>query len=135
MRKSVPVAALASAVAGWKGTAVVVQRNPDRGELQEFAAASRLALHDASDLNEDLVALHALLSVLDDYAGVSSTSMHLRAAAGRTARVLIAFPPEWRWLAAGPKSPWFPGFSLYREEETPGWEPALARLQRDLADR
>ena len=35
-----------------------------------------------------------VLALLDEYIGVSNTNMHLRAAAGRTARVLVPRPAE-----------------------------------------
>jgi len=135
LRKSVPVNAFASAVARWPGTALLLQRGPHAGEIDAFSKTSALPVHDCSDLNEDLIGMHALLALIEEYAGVSNTNMHLRAAAGRTARVLVAFPPEWRWLAGGAESPWFPGFRLYREEETGGWQPALERLAAELGDK
>jgi len=62
---------------------------------------------------------------------VSNTNMHLRAALGRTARVLVPLPPEGRWGSSGEVSPWFPGFAVYRD--TAGWDAALERLRADLA--
>ena len=74
----------------------------------------------------------ALLALIDDYIGVSNTNMHLRAAVGKTARVLVPTPPEWRWMAEGQESPWFPGFTVYRQGYDGGWEGALEELLRDL---
>ena len=51
---------------------------------------------------------------------------------GKTARVLVVHPPEWRWLADEPESPWFPGFSLYRQEKNGDWGKALDQLIADL---
>ena len=74
----------------------------------------------------------ALLSLVDEYIGVSNTNMHLRAAVGRTARVLVPRPAEWRWMARGASSPWFPGFSVYRQTLDGIWGGALASLRADL---
>ena len=90
-------------------------------------------MHDFSDLNDDLEGMLALLALIDDYVGVSNTNMHLRAAAGRTARVLVPQPAEWRWMAGRASSPWFPGFSIYRQSLDGSWTQALARLREDLA--
>jgi hypothetical protein len=49
-----------------------------------------------------------------------------------TARVLVPHPGEWRWLAAGAASPWFPQATVYRETAGHDWSAALARLQVDL---
>ena len=74
----------------------------------------------------------ALLALIDDYVGVSNTNMHLRAAAGKTARVLVPCPAEWRWMASG-SSPWFPGFGIYRQALNGRWEDALTALRRDIS--
>jgi hypothetical protein len=63
---------------------------------------------------------------------VSNTNKHLPAGAGRTARALVPRPSEWRWMAAGDESPWFPGFRIYRQSLDDDWTAALWRLQADL---
>ena len=98
----------------------------------QFAATLGRPVHDLSALNEDLESMLVLLSLIDDYVGVSNTNMHLRAGAGKTARVLVPAPPEWRWMAEGKESPWFPGFSVYRQRYDGSWEGALAELQQDM---
>jgi hypothetical protein len=100
--------------------------------MARFAELIGRPVHDWSDLNEDLEAMLAALSLIDDYVGVSNTNMHLRVAAGRTARVLVPVPAEWRWLQHGRSSPWFPGFAIYRQTLEGDWAPALAELERDL---
>ena len=89
-------------------------------------------MHDLSALNEDLEAMLALLALIDDYVGVSNTNMHLRAGVGKTARVLVPCPAEWRWMAQGDESPWFPGFKVYRQKTDGNWNEALGRLAADL---
>jgi len=135
LRKAIPVDALARAASVWPGTIVVVQRNPQPGEVDAFRRACGRPVLDASACNDDLVVAHALLASLDEYAGVSSTSTHLRATAGHGGHVLVAFPPEWRWLARGGVSPWYPTWRLHREQEQDGWAAALAGLRAALAAR
>jgi hypothetical protein len=84
-------------------------------------------------LNEDLEAMLALLALIDDYIGVSNTNMHLRAGVGKTARVLVPCPPEWRWMAQGEMSPWFPGFRIYRQKNDGDWSTALNELRSDIS--
>ena len=52
---------------------------------------------------------------------------------GRRARVLVPHPPEFRWMAKGETSPWFPGFTVYRQRRDAGWKEAVEALARDLA--
>lgn len=130
--KEIPIEPFAQALQGFPGTLIALQRHPEPGEVERFSSAVGRDVHDFSDLNEDLESMLAALALADEYIGVSSTNMHLRAAAGRSARVLVRCPAEWRWMATGSSSPWFPGFSLYRQSLDGDWSAALARLREDL---
>jgi hypothetical protein len=73
-----------------------------------------------------------VLSLVDEYVSVSNTNIHLLAGIGRGARVLVPFPPEWRWLRREDRSPWFPDFPVYRQPVSRDWTVPLAALRRDL---
>lgn len=135
LSKELPLPALADALRGCRGTLLALQRHPAPGELATLAADLGQSLHDFTDLNEDLEGMLALLTVIDDYIGVSNTNMHLRAAAGRVARVLVPSPAEWRWMARGSASPWFPDFSIYRQSPHGEWRDAVQTLADDLHRR
>jgi len=130
--KEVAVERLAAAAATFPGTALALQRKPAPGEIEAFSTALGRPLHDFTAFNEDLEGMLALLALIDEYVGVSNTNMHLRAGVGRGARVLVPCPPEWRWMHAGSQSPWFPGFSVYRQSAQGDWRVALATLGNDL---
>lgn len=132
LSKEVPPASLGAAVRGWRGTLISVQRDPYPGETDALAAAAAAQVHDLSRANTDLADALALAGLLDEYATVSNTNVHLRAALGRTARVLVPRPPEWRWMSEGRESPWFPGFPIYRQPSSRDWSEPLAALRRDL---
>ncbi len=125
---------LAEALREIPATVLVLQRNPQPGEIEAFTQALGRPAHDLSALNEDLEQMLALLSLIDDYMGVSNTNMHLRAAVGRGARTLVPAPPEWRWMAEGKESPWFPGFTVYRQRYDGSWGEALAALRQNLIE-
>lgn len=131
--KEAPLEMLARTVSRVPGTLLGLQRHPRSGEFDTLHRVSGRDVHDLSRVNDDLEDMLALLFLIDEYAGVSNTNMHLRAGLGRTARVLIAFPAEWRWMHEGGASPWFPGFSLYRQKADGDWSDAFERLQSDLA--
>ncbi len=131
--KEVPLQRLGATLRGINATFLALQRNPEPGEIEELAACIGKPVHDLTALNEDLEAMLALLALIDDYIGVSNTNMHLRAGVGRTARVLVPCPAEWRWMASGKSSPWFPGFSIYRQTSHGDWGSALGELAGDLA--
>ena len=128
LSKNIEAPALGAALARVPATFVSVQRNPDPDNARALAAALGKPLHDASFANDDLEDALAMMGVVDEYVGVSNTNMHLRAGVGHSAKVLVPFPPEWRWLAAGERSPWFPAWPLYRQAADGSWGGALERL-------
>jgi hypothetical protein len=74
----------------------------------------------------------ALLSLTDEYVGVSNHEhAFVRGPRQKSAR-LRAIPTEFRWMHAAATSPWFPGFSLYRQAPSRDWSDALSRLALDL---
>jgi cytochrome c-type biogenesis protein CcmH/NrfG len=133
LSKEVSPALLGEAVRGWRGTLLSLQRAPAVGELQAVRDASGAEVHDLSALNEDLREMLALLAQLDEHVAVSNTNIHLLAGLGGKARVLVPYPPEWRWTRSGDESPWFPGFTVYRQPASRDWSAVLARLRSDLA--
>jgi Flp pilus assembly protein TadD len=130
--KEVKLSELAAAVRGWRGSVLIVQRVPLAGECEQFANALGRAAHDVSSANDDLAEMAALLSLVDEYVGVSNTNMHVRAGLARQARVLVPFPPEFRWMHGGTTTPWFPEFLVYRQTSRLDWRATLKSLERDL---
>ena len=131
--KEADLRSIAAAVRGFPATLVAIQRHPAAGEIDKLAALAGQPVHDLCAANDDLEDMTALLALLDDYVGVSNTNMHLRAGLGLAAKVLVPNPPEFRWMAAGDRSPWFPGFGVYRQRPDGGWHDAAERLRADLA--
>jgi Flp pilus assembly protein TadD len=132
--KEVDIYSLGSAIRNWRGTVLNLQRRPLPGDSAAFSKALGRTAHDLSTVNDDLLDMAALLSVIDEYVGVSNTNMHVAAGVGRTARVLVPFPPEFRWMHAGNVVSWFPGFSVYRETPERDWGPAFAKLAFELSN-
>jgi len=128
----VPPKALGAAVRGWRGTALLLQRGARPEDAADFAAGFAAPFHDLSALGEDLRALLATLSLVDEYVSVSNTNIHLLAGTGGRARVLVPFPPEWRWMRREDRSPWFPDFPVYRQPVARDWSAPLAALRKDL---
>jgi hypothetical protein len=132
--KRAPLEALAGTLRALRASVVILQRKPEAADAAAFERALGRPVLDASDVNEDLREALALLSLLDEYVGVSNTNMHLMAGLeGKRARVLVQSPGEWRWGMSGTGSAWFPGFQLYRQAADRSWDDALLALQADLA--
>ena len=111
-------------------TLIALQRQPVAGEIAALAARTGRPIADFTDLNDDLESALAALYEIDTYIAVSNTNVHLAAAAragGAPIRVhvLVPCPAEFRWLARGEESPWFPGFAVHREDARHGWPAAI----------
>lgn len=130
--KEAPIQLLGELLKEVPGSIVVLQRHAKPGEIEQLAHYAGRDVYDFTDTNENLEEMLALLSLLHEYIGVSNTNMHLMAGLGRTARVLVPYPAEWRWMEEVDQSPWFPGFQIYRQDKAGGWGAALARLSRGL---
>ena len=130
--REIPAAALGGALAAARGTVLIVQRKPAADDVAAFNAALGRPAADFSDVNDDLEAMLALMALVDVYASVSNTNVHLRASAGRPTQVLLPHPPEWRWFAED-ASPWFKDATVYRQSADRDWSSALAALAKDLA--
>jgi Flp pilus assembly protein TadD len=132
LSKQLAPAVLGAALRDIKATWISLQRKPLAEDLAAIGSAMGQTVHDAGGVNDDLEEALALLELLDDYVGVSNTNTHLRAGVGRGARVLVPWPPEWRWQASGAHSPWFPGMDVLREAAGGGWQDALTRLRQAI---
>ncbi|HUJ01789.1 MAG TPA: tetratricopeptide repeat protein [Usitatibacter sp.] len=132
LAKALPAERLASALRGLRATFLSMQRAPVPGEIVHASRVLGAPIHDAASLNERLEDALAAMEILDEYVAVSNTNVHLRACAGRGARVLVPWPPEWRWLRDARHSPWFPAMEIYRQSPDGNWDAALQRLSADL---
>jgi Flp pilus assembly protein TadD len=119
--KQVAPTVLAQVVKGHPATWISVQREPRAGEHETLEDALAGTVHDASAANADLDEMLALMSLVDDYVGVSNANTHLRAGVGGSMRVLVPHPPEWRWMARGERSPWFPTMAVIRQQPDGRW--------------
>jgi Tfp pilus assembly protein PilF len=120
--KEVTPAMLGQRLRDRRATWISVQRLPAAGEHEALSAALGAPVHDAAFANGDLEEILALMSVVDDYVGVSNTNTHLRAGTGGPMHVLVPHPAEWRWGLQGERSPWFPTATLERQKAGGRWE-------------
>jgi len=130
--KNIALEAFGNMLAGLPFTLLAVQRKPLPEEIDVLEKAAGAPIHDLCAINDDLEQMLALLDIVDDYVGVSNTNMHMRAGLNRGARVLVPRPSEWRWMAYGNTSPWFPGFHVYRQGLDGDWQNALDTLRAHL---
>jgi len=132
LNKALPPEQLGAALRGWRGSTILLQRGARAGEAERFASPLGAQCHDLSALGDDLPMLLAVLAEIDEYVTVSNTNVHLLAGLGRSARVLVPYPAEWRWMRREGRSPWFPDFPVYRQSQSRDWQPTLHALRGEL---
>lgn len=103
----------------------ILQRNPSKNDIKKLEKTLGRKAFNFSYLNDDLEDVLAFLSLVDNYLSVSNTNVHLFAGLNKTADIFIPYPPEWRWTFDKATSPWFPNFSLYRQDLSGNWQNAL----------
>jgi hypothetical protein len=128
LSKSLPLDAFAKALREWPGTLVALQRAPRDGETEALRKLSGRPVLDATGANADLEEALAVLGAVDIIGGVSNTNVHLAASLGKPGVVIVPFPPEWRWMASGDVSPWFPSVRVLRARPGAAWRDTLAPL-------
>lgn len=118
--KSIPI----ESIAQWlpRGATIVsLQRKPLPGEVSALAQAIERPVLDAAVFNDDLERMLGLLACLDHYYAVSNANVHLAASIGLPCTVFVPQPPEWRWLIAGERTPWFPNATIVRQRPSGAW--------------
>jgi tetratricopeptide (TPR) repeat protein len=127
---------LGKLLSGINATIISIQRVPDSEEQAAFAAALGRDFINFSHYNDNLQDMLALLSVVDDYVAVPNTNVHLRESLNLSSQVLVNRPyQDWRWLADGSTSPWYPNSKVYRQDVNQDWTAALTALAGVLHER
>ena len=114
-----------------KGRARFFSLQQHRSAPLEGLPAS-LEATDLGGLLEDWSDAAYALSRMDLLISVDTSMLHLAGAMGVPAAALLPFLPDWRWLAEGSRSPWYPSLRLYRQRARHDWATVLETLVRDL---
>lgn len=91
---------------------------------------------DGLDLREDVDGVVALAAACDLVIAVSSTTVHLAAAAGVPTWVLVPASAGslWYWGRGGERTPWYPNVRIIRQQELDDWSAPIAEAAGRLAE-
>ncbi len=98
--------------------------------LQGGAARSEASgFPDATEACGDgLLALAAMVAKLDLMVTVDTLAAHLAAAIGRPVWVMLQKEADWRWMAEGRLTPWYPTMRLFRQERSGDWAGVVSQV-------
>ena len=103
-----------------------------RDELARLRAAHGVNVEHWQDALDDYDETAALVAALDLVISVQTAVAHLTGALGRPVWVMVPAAPEWRYLAAGERMPWYPSARLFRQAQVGEWQPVVDRLAQEL---
>lgn len=103
------------------------------GQQQLAASPLRARIADLSAGFADFTDTAAAVLALDLVISVDTAVVHLAATLGVPTWVLLSSWPDWRWLAEGETSPWYPTARLFRQQRFDAWGPVIERMAAELA--
>lgn len=103
-----------------------VVRDRDRGVLDETP------LRSFDGEIDDFADTAAMVQSVDLTIAVDTAVAHLAGALGRPVWVLLADPPEWRWMRDRRDSPWYPGARLFRQNVAGHWDDVIDAVRSEL---
>lgn len=125
---------LGNLLKGTQGTLISIQRLPESDEFVALCKAVGKHVVDWSSLNNNLQGMLSFLSLADAYFAVPNTNVHLRESVGKPSHVFLNRPfQDWRWLAEGNTSPWYPNTTIYRQSQSGDWNEAIEHAQKNMA--
>ncbi len=75
----------------------------------------------------------AILHLVNELVSVDTSVAHLAGAVGTKVRLLLPLIPDWRWLLNRADSPWYPTFTIYRQQEKGNWSESIQKLIADVS--
>lgn len=113
------------------GAAFVSLQKEYRPGDRERLAALRVA--DVSADLRDFADTAGLISQLDAVVAVDTSVAHLAGALGKPVLLLLPFAPDFRWLNAGDRTPWYPSMRLLRQTAPGDWSGPVRQAAEAVA--
>tara|TARA_Y100000817_G_scaffold289833_1_gene260084 strand:+ start:304 stop:717 length:414 start_codon:yes stop_codon:yes gene_type:complete len=109
---------------------VSLQIGPRAGEISSLPADQLIFTCEGKV--RDFADSAAVVAQLDLVLGVDTAVIHLAAAMGKPAWVLLPFMPDYRWLLGRNDTPWYPSMSLFRQASSGDWTNLIAGVKEQL---
>jgi len=113
---------------------VSLQYGDCQEEIARFEAEYRTGLQHFDNAIADYDETAALVSSLDLVITVCTAVAHLAGSLGKPVWVMVPSVPEWRYMHAGDKMPWYPTMRLLRSPCPREWTAVIEQIVRDLEE-
>ena len=106
-------------------------------EIEAVQARHGTTIHDFSEADPliELDDFAAKMSALDLVISVGNATVHLAGALGVEAWAMLPRVPNWRWMLAGDRIPWYQSVRLYRQQTAGEWAPVFDQVSQQLASK
>ena len=99
---------------------------------QAEAAQAPILIDPSVDQFCDIDRFAAQVAALDLVITIDNSTAHLAAALGIPTWLLLPFVPNWRWLLATDRSPWYPSLRIFRQAKPGDWSRPLLEIRAAL---
>lgn len=135
LEKIIDPSLLGEKLANIDATIINIQRLPIMDEAMAFQKALGRKSADYTALNNNLEAMLAVLSLVDEYVTISNTNLHLREGLCKTSKVFVNHPyQDWRWQCSGNHSVWYPNSQVFRQQKDKSWGDAFVQLTNFISN-
>jgi tetratricopeptide (TPR) repeat protein len=125
LKRNLPLAGFAGLAAIPGARLINLMKDPEP-EAADFALES---FGPDLDAGPDAFLDTAAVMANCDLIVTSDTSIaHLAGALGRPVFLALRHAPDWRWLATGTRSPWYPTMRLFRQTQRGDWTSVFAEI-------
>ncbi|MBP7340053.1 glycosyltransferase family 9 protein, partial [Niveispirillum sp.] len=111
-----------------------LQKGPGRKDLETIGPLPASFTDLGAEIT-DFADTAAIMANLDLIITSCTGPAHLAGALGRPTWTVLPFSPDWRWLATGEDTFWYPTMRLFRQDARGDWAPVIARVADALAAR
>ena len=136
MPRSIPLIDLEPLVADNSLMFVNLQYGETGADLKIIRNMGCVIINDSHvDPLKDMDLAAAQIAAMDLVVSAANTTVHLGGALGIPTWVALPKIPDWRWLAKGTDSPWYPNVRLFRQSDISDWRQPVAQIISALCDQ
>ncbi len=109
---------------------VSLQSGPGVGAIADLGLAGAIA--DWAPYLDGFGDTAAAMEAIDLVITIDSATAHVAGALGRPVWLMLKYAPDWRWVAEGDTTTWYPTMRLFRQRQPGDWRGVIDRVAQAL---